>query len=73
MNIIPFFGYPPENREVIYTINAIESISAQLRKVTRNRGSFPMADSVRKVIYLALQRISQKWMRPIKTPKTLSV
>jgi putative transposase len=66
MNIIPFFGYPPEIRKVIYTTNAIESMQAQLRKVTRQRGSFPTADSVRKVIYLALQRISQKWKRPIK-------
>jgi putative transposase len=66
MNIIPFFSYPPEIRKVIYTTNAIESMQAQLRKVTRNRGSFPTADSVRKVIYLALQRISQKWKRPIK-------
>jgi putative transposase len=66
MNIIPFFSYPPEIRKVIYTTNAIESMQAQLRKVTRNRGSFPTADSVRKVIYLALQRISKKWKRPIK-------
>ncbi|MCK4301269.1 MAG: IS256 family transposase [candidate division Zixibacteria bacterium] len=66
MNIIPFFGYPPEIRKVIYTTNAIESMNSQLRKVTRNRGSFPTADSVRKVIYLALQRISKKWKRPIK-------
>ena len=66
MNIIPFFSYPPEIRKVIYTTNAIESMQAQLRKVIRNRGSFPTADSVRKVIYLAFQRISQKWKRPIK-------
>ncbi len=66
MNFIPFLGYPPEIRKVIYTTEAIESMPAQLRKVTRNRGSFPTADSVGKVIYLALQRISQKWMRPIK-------
>ena len=66
MNIIPFFDYPPEIRKVIYTTNAIESMNSQLRKVIRNRGSFPTADSVRKVIYLALQRISKKWKRPIK-------
>jgi len=65
-NIIPFFDYPPEIRKVIYTTNAIESMNSQLRKVTRNRGSFPTADSVRKVIYLAMQRISKKWKRPIK-------
>ncbi len=66
MNIIPFFSYPKEIRKVIYTTNAIESMNAQLRKVTRNRGSFPTVESVRKVIYLAIQRISKKWKRPIK-------
>ena len=66
MNIIPFFAYPPEIRTAIYTTNAIESMPAQLRKVTRKHGAFPTVDSVRKVIYLALQRLSQKWNRPIK-------
>jgi len=31
-----------------------------LRKLTRNRGSFPTADSVKKVLYLALLRIYKK-------------
>jgi len=65
-HVIPFFDYPPEIRKVIYTTNAIESMNAQLRKVTRNRGSFPSADSVKKVLYLALLRISKKWKRPIR-------
>ncbi|MFQ5503155.1 MAG: IS256 family transposase [Phycisphaerae bacterium] len=66
VNIIPFFGYPPEIRKVIYTTNAIESMQASLRKVTRKHGAFPTADAVRKVLYLALQRLAQKWKRPIK-------
>jgi putative transposase len=66
VNIIPFFAYPPEIRKAIYTTNAIESMQAQLRKVTRKHGAFPTADSVKKVIYLALQRLSLKWNRPIK-------
>ena len=65
-HIIPFFDYPAEIRKVIYTTNAIESMNSQLRKVTRNRGSFPTADSVKKVLYLALLRISKKWKRPIR-------
>lgn len=65
-NIIPFFAYPAEIRKVIYTTNAIESMQAQLRKVTRNRGSFPTPESVRKVLYLAIRYISKKWKRPIK-------
>lgn len=65
-NIIPFFSYPPEIRKVIYTTNAIESMQAQLRKVTRNRGAFPNPESVRKILYLAIERISKKWKRPIR-------
>jgi putative transposase len=72
-NVIPFFSYPPEIRKVIYTTNAIESIQAQLRKVTKKRGAFPNDDSVRKVIFLALQRASERWSRPIKDwPRALN-
>ena len=65
-NIIPFFSYPPAIRKVIYTTNAIESIQAQLRKVTRNRGAFPSPEAVRKILYLAIERISKRWKRPIR-------
>lgn len=65
-NVIPFFSYPEPIRKVIYTTNAIESINAQLRKVTRKRGAFPTDDSVRKVLYLALQRASKRWTMPIQ-------
>ena len=59
--IIPFFAYPSEIRKVIYTTNAIESLNMTLRKVTKNRGSFPNDDSVIKLFYLALRNISKKW------------
>lgn len=49
-----------------YTTNAIESLNAQLRKVTKKRGAFPNEDSVRKVIWLALERASARWKCPIK-------
>jgi putative transposase len=65
-NVIPFFAYPPEIRKVIYTTNAIESLNAQLRKVTKKRGAFPNEDSVRKIIWLALERAAARWNRPIK-------
>lgn len=65
-NVIPFFAYPPEIRKVIYTTNAIESIQASLRKVTKKRGAFPNPEAVRKVLYLAVQRASERWSRPIK-------
>jgi len=64
--VIPFFAYPPEIRKVIYTTNAIESIQSQLRRVTRQRGAFPTPDSAKKVLYLAIERISKRWNRPIR-------
>lgn len=65
-NIIPFFAYPEPIRKVIYTTNAVESLNAQLRKVTKKRGAFPTDDAVRKVLYLAIQRASKKWTMPIQ-------
>jgi putative transposase len=64
--IIPFFDYPPEIRKVIYTTNAIESVNMSLRKITKNRGSFPSDEALFKLFYLALQNISKKWTMPIR-------
>ncbi len=64
--IIPLFSYPPDIRKAIYTTNAIESLNMSLRKVTKNRGSFPNDDSMFKLLYLALKNIAKKWTMPIK-------
>lgn len=64
--LIPFFDYPPEIRKVIYTTNAIESVNMSLRKLTKNRGSFPSDESLLKLFYLALRNISKKWTMPIR-------
>lgn len=64
--IIPFFDYPPEIRKVIYTTNAIESVNMSLRKLTKNRGSFPSDEALLKLFYLALRNISKKWTMPIR-------
>ena len=64
--IIPFFDYPPEIRKVIYTTNAIESVNMSLRKITKNRGSFPSDEALLKLVYLALRNISRKWTMPIR-------
>ena len=65
-NVIPFFSYPAPIRKVIYTTNAVESVNASIRKVTAKRGAFPTVDAVRKVLYLAIQKASERWRRPIK-------
>ena len=64
--LITFFDYPPEIRKVIYTTNAIESVNMSLRKLTKNRGSFPSDEALMKLFYLALRNISQKWTMPIR-------
>jgi putative transposase len=64
-NLTPFFDYPPEIRKVMYTTNAVEALNAQLRKVTKKRGAFPTPDSVRKVLYLAIMKASERWSRPV--------
>ncbi|HEU0119764.1 MAG TPA: IS256 family transposase [Bryobacteraceae bacterium] len=59
--VIPFFQFPEEIRKVIYTTNAVESLHMSLRKVTKNRGSFPNEEAAMKLLYLALRNASRKW------------
>ena len=59
--VIPFFAHPPEVRKVIYTTNTIESLNMTLRKVTKNRASFPNDEAALKLLYMALVNISKKW------------
>jgi len=66
LRIIPFFDYPLEIRKVIYTTNAIESVNMSLRKIAKNRGSFPSDDALSKLFYLALRNISRKRTMPIR-------
>lgn len=65
-NLTPFFDYPPEIRKVMYTTNAIEALNAQLRKVNKKRGAFPNPEAVRKVLYLAIMKASERWSRPVQ-------
>lgn len=59
--VIPFFEFPEEIRKIVYTTNAVESLHMTLRKVTKNRGSFPSQEAAIKLIYLALRNVSKKW------------
>lgn len=68
--VIPYFAYPPEIRRVIYTTNTIESLNMSLRKVTKNRGSFPNDEAMFKLLYLALTNIAKRWTMPIKNWKS---
>lgn len=59
--VIPFFQFPEDIRRIIYTTNAVESLHMSLRKVTKNRGSFPNEEAASKLLYLALRNVSKKW------------
>jgi putative transposase len=59
--VIPFFGFPPDVRRVIYTTNAVESLHMSLRKIIKTRGSFPSEEAALKLLYLALRNVSAKW------------
>ena len=67
--IIPFFAYAPEIRKVIYTTNAIESVNFSLRKLIKNRASFPNEEAAMKLIYLGLRNIAKRWTMPIQNWK----
>jgi putative transposase len=59
--VIPMFEYPAAIRRVIYTTNAIESLHMTLRKVIKNRGSFPSEEAAMKMLYLGLRNVAAKW------------
>ena len=56
-----FFEYPMEIRRIIYTTNIIEGLNRQFRQITKNKPSFTNDDSLRRMLYLASQRIIKHW------------
>jgi len=61
-----FFEFPKEIRRLIYTTNAVEAYNRQLRKVIKNKSSFPTPEAVRKQLYLATRDLTKKWSAPIR-------
>lgn len=64
--IVPFLGYHPMIRKVIYTTNTIEAAIRQIRKIIKTKGAFPNEDAALKIIYLALQNAQKKWKMPLR-------
>jgi transposase-like protein len=60
-----FFKYPEGIRKLIYTTNTIEGYHRQIRKVTKNKGVFTSDSALLKLVYLATERIQQKWTMPL--------
>jgi transposase-like protein len=60
-----FFKYAADIRRIIYTTNTIEGFHRQIRKVTKTKGAFTNDMALLKLVYLASERIAEKWTRPL--------
>ena len=65
-DLTTFFNYPAEICRIIYTTNSVEAYHWQLRKVTKTKSSFPTPEAARKLLYLATDDITSKWMMPLR-------
>jgi len=61
-----FFKYSGDIRKLIYTTNTIEGYHRQIRKVTKTKGAFTSDMALLKLVYLAAQRIMEKWTQPLQ-------
>ena len=64
--ISPIFKFSSETRRVIYTTNAIESLTSIYRRLNSQRSSLPGDQSLRKALYLASMEATKKWRLPIR-------
>jgi len=54
------WDYSLQLRKMVYTTNAIENLNRQIRKVTKNRGSFPNADAALQLVTMVLRQRSER-------------
>jgi putative transposase len=72
-NLSTFFKYDAQIRKVIYTTNTVEGFHRQVRKVTKTKGAFTSDTALLKLVYLVVQRLTDKWTMPLHNWKlTLS-
>ncbi len=62
--VCSMFNYVPELRKIMYTTNAIESLNSAFRKFTKIKTVFPTDESLFKSLYLAQDKITEKWTVP---------
>jgi transposase-like protein len=65
-DLATFFEFPKEIRRLIYTTNTVEGHHRQIRKVIKNKSSFPTDQAARKLLYLAAMDITKKWTTLIR-------
>lgn len=72
-----YFQYSDSIRKMIYTTNTVEGYHRQIRKVTKNKGTFTSDTALEKLVYLAYRNIRKKWTMPLanwgKTAQQLAI
>ncbi len=53
----PFLRFDTENRRIVCTTNAIESVNARIRRAVKARGHFPNETAALKCVYMAIMSL----------------
>ena len=61
-----YFKYPQDVRTAIYTTNAVEAVHRQFRKLTKTKGGFANENSLLKLLYAGILKVSERWSHPIQ-------
>jgi len=61
-----YFKYPQDVRTAIYTTNAVESVRRQFRKLTKTKGGFTNENSLLKLLYAGILKVSERWSHPVQ-------
>jgi putative transposase len=64
-NLSTFFQYDAYIAKVIYTTNIVAGFHRQVRKVTKTKGAFTSDTALLKLVYLVVQRVSEKGTMPL--------
>ena len=59
-----YFKYPENVRKAIYTTNAVEAVHRQFRKLTKTKGGFANENSLLKLLYAGILKVSERWTHP---------
>ena len=61
-----YFKYPDYVQKAIYTTNAVEAVHRQFRKLTKTKGGFANDNSLLKLLYAGILKVSERWTHPVQ-------
>ena len=64
--ISTYFKYDVNVRKLVYTTNPVESVHRQIRKYTKSKGSFTSENALKKIVFCAYMKMTQKWTMPVQ-------